>query len=415
VSFNGTKASFTVNSPTQITATVPMGALQGPISVTNASGTSSYGVFVLPPEVNSFSPLSGNAGTQVTITGKNLAVDLVTFNGTAANILMSGPTQIVAQVPDGATTGLISVRNSAGSNGTGALLQDFIAATPLITSFSPASGPVGTQVAIFGTGFTGATDVQFGNVSVGGSGNFSVNGEGTQIMVNVPVGATTGPISVFSPNAIGGFVSSANNFFVNINNAPTITGFSPQSGAAGTSVTITGMNFSNVEDVLFNGISVAGNFTVNSSTQITATVPMLPSGFINSKGAIRVVTSAGNVDSADQFTTVPANANQAPNVTALDVSGNAGGIVLVRISGSNLAADSQVFFIDSSGASQQIDPSQISFDVDGQGLTSILVSLLAPGPMNVAVEVKNPNQIGISKGKQLSLNGSDNGNRPDGN
>lgn len=39
VSFNGTPASFTVNSPTQITATVPAGATTGNISVTNNCGT----------------------------------------------------------------------------------------------------------------------------------------------------------------------------------------------------------------------------------------------------------------------------------------------------------------------------------------------------------------------------------------
>jgi len=39
VKFNGTKAAFTVNSATKITATVPKGAKTGPISVTNAKGT----------------------------------------------------------------------------------------------------------------------------------------------------------------------------------------------------------------------------------------------------------------------------------------------------------------------------------------------------------------------------------------
>jgi hypothetical protein len=39
VKFNGTTATFTVNSGTQITATVPSGATTGPISVTSSTGT----------------------------------------------------------------------------------------------------------------------------------------------------------------------------------------------------------------------------------------------------------------------------------------------------------------------------------------------------------------------------------------
>ena len=39
VAFNGTAATFTVNSPTQITTTVPAGASSGPLSVTTPAGT----------------------------------------------------------------------------------------------------------------------------------------------------------------------------------------------------------------------------------------------------------------------------------------------------------------------------------------------------------------------------------------
>jgi hypothetical protein len=39
LTFNGTSASFTVDSDVQITATVPVGATTGPIAVTTPSGT----------------------------------------------------------------------------------------------------------------------------------------------------------------------------------------------------------------------------------------------------------------------------------------------------------------------------------------------------------------------------------------
>lgn len=63
---------------------------------------------------------------------------------------------------------------------------------PVITSFSPPSGPVGTPVTITGSGFTGASKVSFGgkNATV-----FTVN-SGTRITATVPSGAVTGKIKV---------------------------------------------------------------------------------------------------------------------------------------------------------------------------------------------------------------------------
>jgi hypothetical protein len=84
------------------------------------------------------------------------------------------------------------------------------AAAPNITSFTPASGPVGTVVTITGQNFTGATEVDF---STGASATFSVD-SGTQITATVPLGSTTGLISVTVPGGTGGTGTSATNFTV---------------------------------------------------------------------------------------------------------------------------------------------------------------------------------------------------------
>src|SRR5262249_17455098 len=65
--------------------------------------------------------------------------------------------------------------------------------------------------------------------------------------------------------------------------APPISSFSPTSGGVGASMTITGTNFTGATSVKFNGQSAS--FTVNSSTQITATVPNC-----SSSGTISVTT-----------------------------------------------------------------------------------------------------------------------------
>jgi subtilisin family serine protease len=77
--------------------------------------------------------------------------------------------------------------------------------------------------------------------------------------------------------------------------APTISGFSPASGGAGSGVTISGSNFTGASSVKFNGQSAG--FTVNSSTQITATVPNC-----SSTGTISVTTAGGTATSAGIFT-----------------------------------------------------------------------------------------------------------------
>ncbi len=65
------------------------------------------------PTIASINPASASAGTTVTITGTNFGVtpadNVVNFNGTAAVVTQCTSTQIIAVVPDGATTGPITV------------------------------------------------------------------------------------------------------------------------------------------------------------------------------------------------------------------------------------------------------------------------------------------------------------------
>ena len=77
---------------------------------------------------------------------------------------------------------------------------------------------------------------------------------------------------------------------------PGITSFTPASAATNASVTLTGSNFTAASVVKFN-TTYATSFTVNSGTQITATVP--PG---TTSGTISVIAPGGLATSASSFT-----------------------------------------------------------------------------------------------------------------
>src|SRR5438445_412264 len=287
VSFNGVSATFTVTSDTAIQATVPAGATTGPVSVTTPGGTatsaSSFTV-VSPPTIAGLSPTTGPVGTSVTISGTNFSgATAVAFNGTNATFTVTSDTAIQATVPAGATTGPVSVTTPGGTATSASSFS--VLRPPTIASFAPGSGPVGTSVTISGTNFSGATAVAFNGVSA----TFTVTSS-TAIQATVPAGATTGPLSVTTPD---GTATSASAFAVL--HPPTIASFAPASGPVGTVVTISGANFTGATSVTFNGVSAT--FAVTSSTAIRATVPPAADS-----GPVSVTTSAGTATSANSFT-----------------------------------------------------------------------------------------------------------------
>lgn len=77
--------------------------------------------------------------------------------------------------------------------------------------------------------------------------------------------------------------------------APAITSFTPTAGGITTSVVITGTDFTGATAVTFNGTSAS--YTVNSGTQITATVPTGAT-----TGPITVITPYGSTTSSATFT-----------------------------------------------------------------------------------------------------------------
>lgn len=394
VQFNGVSAStFTVNSATQIRANVPVGATTGKINVTTGGGTalSATDFTVIPPApiISSFSPSSGLVGIQVTVTGSNFSgASSVQFNGTTAStFVVDTATQIRVTVPVAATTGKISVTTLGG---TAVSANDFVM-TPIIASFTPASGVIGTQVTITGSHFTGATAVQFNGIA---ASTFTVD-SATQVRANVPAGATTGKINVTTG---GGTAISAGDFMM----TPVIVSFTPAFGMVGGEVTITGNHFIGATSVKFNSSS-ATTFTVDSNTQIRANVP---AG--STTGKISVTTSGGTGVSADDFVMTPIIASFTPT------SGVAG--TEVTITGSHFmgataaqfnGVAASTFTIDSAAQIRATVPGatttgKISVTtLGGTALSAVDFVVIPPAPI-----ISSFNPISGLMGTQVTITGS---------
>jgi hypothetical protein len=265
----------------------------------------SVGALPPAPTVTAVSPTSGttSGGTLVNITGTGFTgATSVKFGSAAAtNFSVNSDTNITATAPAG-TAGPVDVTivGPGGISATSSADQFTYTPPPVptVTGVSPGSGPStgGTPVTITGTGFTGATAVNFGS---GNAATFSVAND-TTITATAPPNAKLGAvdITVTTPGGTSA-TSTADQFTFVTPPPPTVTAVTPNAGPGLTSVSIEGTNFSGAIAVDFAGNSSA--FTVDSPTQITATAPSS-----TSTGAVDItVTTPGGTSatsSADQFT-----------------------------------------------------------------------------------------------------------------
>ena len=290
VSFGGVPAtSFSFAGSTVINAAVGSGAT-GDVSVTSAGGTTTLAGFTFIPSavINSFSPTSALPGTTITIKGKNFTnASSVSFGGTAAtSFSVVSDSVITAIVAYGSSSGNVIVTAQQGNGSLAGFV--YIIPLPTITSFTPSIASSGTTVTITGTNFTGATSVKFGNDT---AASFSVISSTT--ITAVLANGASGNVSVTT----AGGTASLPGFIYGVP-PPTITSFTPSIGGSGTTITITGTNFTGATSVTFGNDTVT-SFSIVSSTTITAVLANGASGNVS-------VTTPGGTASLQGFTYVPA-------------------------------------------------------------------------------------------------------------
>lgn len=159
----------------------------------------------------SFTPTSGKDGTTVNIHGTgfslNPAENAVSFDGAAAQILSNTATEIVTRVPDGATTGPLTVTTPTG---TATSRTPFVVSPPpTITEFAPQIGAPGDAVTITGTDF--AAEAANNLVKIGNTPAPVSTASATELVASVPAGAVSGRISVTTSS---GTATTEADFFV---------------------------------------------------------------------------------------------------------------------------------------------------------------------------------------------------------
>lgn len=276
VSFGGIAASsFTVVSPTTITATVGAGAT-GAVLVTTPYGTASGGTFTYgasagPPVINSFQPASATYGDTITIQGINLTqTSSVYFDSVPAlSYRILSDTVITAIVGEG-SSGDVIVNASSMSDS----LSGFTYVQPpalLVTGFSPASGMPGTVITVRGSGFLNTPYVTFGGIAAS-----NVHVMNDSVLTATITSGATGFIAAQAFNGIDsipGFTYIAST----APQAPLLASVNPLTGVTGSKITLDGQHFSSVTSVTFGDVA-ASSFQIVSDSVIIAIVGSGASG-----------------------------------------------------------------------------------------------------------------------------------------
>ncbi len=266
VTFGGVLAQVLTATENELTVVVPEGATTGPISIAKAKFVVEGPVFtVFPaPVITELSATGAAVGETVIITGQNfgatVAENTVEFDGIMAEVTAASETELAVIVPDGATTGPLTVE-VLEQTGT---IEIFTIA-PVITSFEPLKGATDQEITITGTNFNNLAENN--NVTFNGVLATVVSASATSLTVVVPQEANTGKIAI----EIEQLLAVSETDFITI---PSIISFSPETGAVDEEVTISGANFSPVPEeniVNFNGTLAV--VTASTETSIITSIP----------------------------------------------------------------------------------------------------------------------------------------------
>tara|TARA_R110001592_G_scaffold63230_2_gene193566 strand:- start:980 stop:3322 length:2343 start_codon:yes stop_codon:yes gene_type:complete len=253
--------------------------------------------------------------------------------------------------------------------------------TPVVSGFSPERGMPGAIVTVTGENFgTSSADV---NVTLGGVDVIVSSVTNTTLVFTVAENSVTGKIAV----SVGEKEAISTNSF-EVFNTPTIGSFTPESGVEGTTVTITGTNFSDTpteNEVEFSGVSA----TIQSSTS-TSIVTTVPEGAIT--GKIAVTTNELTATSSQSFAVPPTIASIAPltGITGTEV-------IISGKSFSSIIAENTVLFNGQEATITSASFSSLTVTVPSTATTgAVSIEVLGETVVSADEFVVKPNITAIS-------------------
>jgi hypothetical protein len=201
VRLNGslTNRDQTTVKDTEIRTIIPSGATSGLVTVTvfeKLIATSADSLqIVLQPAITSLSARDGIAGDKIVLTGFNLRdIAGVSFGSLALPFRVISDTQVEITVPALPASGAVSVSvNGVGGNAS-ASDPFFYYLPPSGLTVSPARQVRGQPITISGQNLYRITDVRVNGQSV----PITDRTEGSQLLVNVPINGTSGPVTVIN-------------------------------------------------------------------------------------------------------------------------------------------------------------------------------------------------------------------------
>lgn len=306
-------ADFKSQSVAEITVAVPAKATDGTFYVVTKSGIEvpvGNIITVVPTQLVA-TPNPVKNGAELTITGKDM--DLITgiaFPKAAASQLNKvETTKVTATVPDDAQEGDITLSLANGKTVTVA----YTLVKPTVASCTPAAITAGDKTIIKGTNLDLVASITFPGDVEQTVEKFAAQ-NANAIAVTVPAACAGTGFKLNLKN--GTTIEVKDALSIKAATDPAIASITPGEATAGSTITITGKNFQNIQN-LYIGSYKVNRYTSRTNTEIVCQVPA------NAEvGTYKIVMEDpdGNKIEGPEFKVVPAEKDIATITTNMDNS-----------------------------------------------------------------------------------------------
>ena len=304
-------ADFKSQSATEITVAVPVKATDGTFYVVTKSGVEvpvGNIITVVPTQLVA-TPNPVKNGAEITITGKDM--DLITGiafpNAKESKLNKVETTKVTSTVPEDAQKGDITLSLDNGKT----VAVAYTLVEPTVASCTPAAITAGEKTVIKGTDLDLVKSITFpGDVEQTVDKFAAQNAQA--IAVTVPAACAGSGFKLNLKNGIT--INIDGQLSIKAATDPAIASITPGEAIAGSTITITGKNFQNIQN-LYIGSYKVNRYTSRSNTEIVCQVPATAE-----VGTYKIVMEDldGNKIEGPEFKVVPAEKDIAELVTNMD-------------------------------------------------------------------------------------------------